>query len=287
MKLFRSFALASAGSLVLAGAAGAQTPTLHETTRQMPGVQCSVTAWDYFTTLNGTYTMQYGGGTSCAGNVGQRILNVVPQVSNIVNGELLWFSIGGDGLFQGPTPASPLRLGGSRTAVASHIYRLLAYGQVTMPNGKTAWVTVCASCQGTQPTLSITPPSGWVYTWPPTTVNMSGIPCSVTQIGASFPNINNTPVMNYGGELSCAPSVTGKKTLQIAAEVAGPGPNRFNYYTITGSTLSTSSTTSPFLSLNTGRTVYIGHPYRVIATGTVTYKGKTTTATAHSLTAGP
>jgi hypothetical protein len=81
--------------------------------------------------------------------------------------------------------------------------------------------------------------------------------------------------MNYGGDPSCAPSVTGPKTLEIAAQVAGPGPSHgFNYHTITGSTLSTSSTISSYLSLYTGRTVYIVHPYRVIAIGTGHVQGQ-------------
>ena len=104
----------------------------------MRGTQCSVTAWDYFTTLDGVYKMEYGGGTSCAGNVGQKTLDVVPQVFNLVNGQPLWFSIGGHGLFQGPTPVSPLRLSGARTAVPTHLYRLLAYGYVLLPNGNRA-----------------------------------------------------------------------------------------------------------------------------------------------------
>lgn len=284
----RSFFLACAGSLLLASSAAAQPPTLRERTMQIPGTQCSVTAWDHFATVNGTYTMEYGGGTSCAGNVGRRILNVVPQVFNLVGGKPLWFSIGGDGLYQGPTPVSPLRLSRSRTAVRSHVYRLLAYGEVLLPNGRRRSVSVCADCQGTQPQLSIVPPRGFVYSTVPTTVQIPGVPCFVSQFGAGFPTINNTPVMNYGGDLSCPPSVTGQKRLEIAAQVSGPGPSgRFKYYTITGSTLSTGSTTKPYLSLYTGRAVYIGHPYRVIVTGTVTYQGKTLTATAHSQTTGP
>jgi hypothetical protein len=163
MKHFCCLVLACAGSLALATGAAAQAPTLHERTMQIPGTQCSVTAWDYFTTVNGTYTMEYGGGTSCAGNVGRRTLNVVPQVFNLVNGEPLWFSIGGDGLYQGPTPMSPLRLSGSRTAGPSHIYRLLAYGQVMLPNGNTSPVTVCAwvrarspNCPSPHPVVSST-----------------------------------------------------------------------------------------------------------------------------------
>jgi hypothetical protein len=287
MKCIGCVVLAFAGLLAFASGATAQTATLHERTVQIPGTSCSVTAWDYFTTVDGVYKMQYGGGTSCAGNVGQKTLDVVPQVFNLVNGQPLWFSIGGDGLFQGPTPASPLRLSGSRTAVQSHLYRLLAYGYVLLPNGKSGSVTVCADCQGTQPSLSILPPSGFVYTLPLVIVQIPGVSCSLIVDETRFPYINGTPVMQYGAELSCAAGVTGQKRLEIQAQVAGPGPSHGpTYYTITGSTLST-TTTGPFLALNTGRTVYIGHPYRVAATGTVTYQGKTATATAHSRTSGP
>jgi len=286
MRHIRDLALWFVGSLLFAGVARAQTPTLHERTVQIPGMECSVTAWDYYTTVNGVYTLKYGGGTSCAGHVGQRTLNVVPQVFNLVNGTPLWFNIGGAGLFQGPTPAGPLRLNGTRTVVAGHLYRLLAYGQVVLPNGRLGSVTVCADCQGTRPTLSITPPGGFIYTWPSVGVQMPGLACSVMVVQTRFPYINGTPVMQYGGELMCNTGVTGKKNLEIRVEVKGSGPGS-KYYTVTGSTLSATTTTAPFLALNTGRSVYIGHPYRVVAVGTVTRSGRTTTSTAHSLTAGP
>lgn len=285
MKKLSPLVVVFLGSLALAGSAAAQTPVLNEKTLPIPGTQCSVTAWDYFSSESGTYVMHYGGGTSCAGNAGRRTLNVVPQVFNLIKGEPLWFSIGGEGLFQGPTPLSPLRLSRARAAVASHIYRVVAYGQVTLLNGKTASVTVCPTCSGKQPPLSIVH-SRFVYTVPPTTAQLRGIPCSVTQSGVAFPTINATPVMEYGGYLSCNSSVTGQKKLEIAAQVAGPGPKRFNYYTINGSTLSTTGT-GPYFSLDTGRTAYIGHPYRSMATATVTYKGRTVTATAYSTTSGP
>ena len=287
MKFVCCLVLACAGLLAFASGATAQPPTLHERTVQIPGTQCSVTAWDYFTTVAGVYKMEYGGGTSCAGNVGQKTLDVVPQVFNLVHGHPLWFSIGGDGLFQGPTPVSPLRLSGARTAVPTHLYRLLAHAYVLLPNGQSGSVTVCADCQGTQPTLSIIPPSGFIYTLPSVTVPIPGVSCSVIVDETRFPYINGTPVMQYGGELSCAAGVTGQKRLEIQAQVAGPGSGHGpTYYTITGSTLSATAT-GPFLALDTGRTAYIGHPYRVAATGTVTYQGKTATATAHSLTSGP
>lgn len=286
MRHLRYLVLASVGSLLLAGGArAAQTPTLHERTVQIPGMQCSVTAWDYYTTVNGVSTMKYGGGTSCAGHVGQRTLNVVPQVFNFVNGHPVWFNIGGAGLFQGPTPAGPLRLNGSRTAVPGRLYRLLAYGQVVLPNGRMGSVTVCADCQGTRPTLSITPAPGTIYTWPARAVQMPGLRCTVSVVQTRFPYINSTPVMQYGGELMCNTGVTGRKRLEIRVEVKGSGHGA-PYHTVSGSQLS-ATTTTPFLALNTGRTVYIGHPYRVVAVGTIARQGKTTTATVHSLTAGP
>ena len=288
MKYVRSLFLACVGLLVFSAGATAQSPTLHERTVQMPGVSCSVTAWDSFTTVRGVYTMNYGGGTSCANGVGRRTLDVVPQVFNLVNGKPLWFSIGGEGLFQGPTPVSPLRLSRARTAVRGHVYRVLVYGQVTMPNGKTTSVTACAQCQGTQPTLSITPASGWVYTWPGKSAPLSGVPCSVTLFETRFPYINSTEVMDYGGVMFCTPSFGGQRRLDIAAQALGHAPSGgLTYYMITGSTLSAGPSSNPYLELETARTVYIGHPYRIKVTGTVTRKGKTTTATVYSLTAGP
>jgi hypothetical protein len=288
MKPIRSLLLACVGSLILSGGAVAQSSTLHETTVQMSGIACSVTAWDYFTAVNGTYTMNYGGGTSCANSVGSRTLDVVPQVFNLVNGEPLWFNISGDGLFQGPTPTSPLRLNRTRTAVPSHIYRLLVYAQVSTPNGKTFSATACTMCQGTQPALSIAPASGWVYTWPAKTVPLSGVPCSVTLFETRFPYINSTEVMDYGGEMFCAPSFRGQQQLYIAAQVVGHRPSGgLIHYTITGSTLSAGPSPSSYLQLETARTVYTGHPYRVKVTGTVTKQGTTKTATVYSQTAGP
>ncbi len=285
MKRVCSFALACVGSLVLASGASAQPSTLHKRTVQIPGTQCSVTATKSFTTVNGVYWLNYGGGISCARNVGQKTLDVVPQVFNRVAGKPLWFNIGGAGLFQGPAPANPLRLTAARPAVATHQYRLLVYGRGVLPGGKTASVTVCPDCQAAPPTLSISPPHGFVYTWPAVAVRMPGLPCSVMVVQTRFPYINGTPVMQYGGEMTCTTNLQGNKRLEIKAQVGGQGP-KATYYTINGSTLSATGTAS-FLTLGTGRTVYIGHPYRVMAVGTIKSGGRTVTATAYSLTAGP
>ena len=128
------------GSLALAGVASASGGLPQpSTTRQLPGVPCSVTAYGLaFSGQGKNLSMNYAGGLSCSGGTGQKTIDVVPQVFNVVNGHQLWFSIGAAGLYQGPTPASPLRVSGSASAVASHIYRLVVFARVTMPDGRTS-----------------------------------------------------------------------------------------------------------------------------------------------------
>jgi len=287
----RSSALAGCLAVIVGGAfvpcASAAPARLFERTVQIPGVPCSVSAWDYLSNTGGQYTLQYGGGTSCADGAGLKTLNVVPQVFKVGRGQLLWFHIGGAGLYQGPTPANPLRRGSSRAAVASHNYRVLVYAQVLRPDGRLAHATACASCSGTNPSLSIAWPRGNIYSWPPAAARMRGINCTVMVSTTLFPNINGTTVMSYGGSLLCDTGASGLKRLKIAAEVGGSGPNRGRYFTVSGSTLTSGPTSRPYQYLSTGRTVYIGHPYRIVVTGSVTINGRTTTATAHSITAGP
>jgi hypothetical protein len=96
--------LAVACLILLSSAATAvASPALHERTIAIPGTPCSVTAWDYFSRVNGASKMNYGGGSSCAGAIGQRTIDVVPQVFKLGHGRPLWFTIGGTGLVQGPT----------------------------------------------------------------------------------------------------------------------------------------------------------------------------------------
>jgi hypothetical protein len=117
---------------------------------------------------------------------------------------------------------------------------------------------------------------------------MPGVACTVMLSTTSFPNINNSPVMDYGGSLSCDATVPGVKRLTIAVQTGGSGAtDRGKYYTVAGSELWSAPTTADYVYLSTARTVYIGHPYRVAVTGSLTINGKTTTVTAYSLTAGP
>ena len=222
----------------------------------------------------------------------QKTIDVVPQVFNLVNGSPHWYSIGGAGLFQGPTPISPLRLSADRSAVASHIYRVLVYSEIALtqtawrPGYTTAHTTVCSSCSGTSPTLSIAWAKGSENSFPPVTASMHGVTCSVITVELTFAAINGTPVMNYGAELICNTSVPGIKRLTVEAQVAGGAMYR-THYTIAGSTLNAGPSSNGYLHLETTRSVYSGHPYRVFATGSVTYQGKTTSVSAHSVTAGP
>ena len=174
MRPLTSLGAAFLASLLFTNFASADTATLHTTTTQMPGAACSVTAWHRFATVNGRYTMLYGGGTSCAGGSGQFTIDVVPQVFNRVNGQPLWFNISGAGLFQGPTAAAPLRLSASRAAVKGHVYRVLVYARATAPNGRTVSATSNSAPDGTHPTLSIIP-SRPINPTPWTTARLPGI----------------------------------------------------------------------------------------------------------------
>jgi len=281
MKSIRAVGAACLGSLVFAGTATAQT-VIQTRTVQMSGVACSVTAWEYFQTVTGTYIQQYGGGTSCAGGVGvaRKTLDVVPQVFNLVNGEPIWFNLSGFGLYQGPTPISPLRLAGSRTAVSTHVYRNLVYGQVTLSNGKTFSATACSSCSNESPTLTITQ-SDINTPFGPTTQTIPRTGCWVTEFGPTFAIVNSSYIMTYSGNVGCNTSAP-LSTLTIGAQVANGYPKTI-YYMISGSTLSTTGSGLYRLSVYTGRTAYLGHGYRIFATGTVQSK----TATATGKTSGP
>jgi len=280
----RSLVLGCAGWLVLAGSALANPPA-SPVTKSLAGVPCSVTAT--FTLNANARTMTYGGGVSCAGGVGAKTLNVVPQVFNVVNGKPLWFSIGLVGLYQGPTPINPLRLTGTTRYVRSHTYRLLVYGRVTMPDGRSSSTTVCSACTGPSPQLSI----GSTYTYnaqPPTATQVDGVPCSLGQNGLVFTLVNNSYVMNYGGFSACGGTNPGKRSLTICAQVGNRINGKAVWFTITGSCLSQGPVPDNPLAARTARTAYLGHGYRIMASTTVQYPGAPTrSATVYSTGAAP
>ena len=287
-RTIRSLTLALVGSLALAATASANTSVPNSpVTKSLPGVPCSVTAT--FTLSSSTRTMTYGGGVSCAGGVGAKTIDVVPQVYNVVNGKPLWFSISLVGLYQGPTPVNPLRLTGTTTYVPSHTYRLLVYGKVTMPDGRSSSATVCSACTGS-PQLSIGASSTY-NAQPPTAVQVNGVPCTLGQNGLVFTLVNGSYVMNYGAFSACGGINTGKRSLTICAQVVNRINGKDVWFTISGSCLSQGPAPPNPLGLRTARTAYLGHGYRVMASTTVQYPGQhgtlTGSATVYSAGAAP
>jgi hypothetical protein len=286
----RALIVASVGSLLIAASASAnKSQPQSPLTKQLAGVPCSVTASFKFS--NSAGTMTYGGGVSCAGNIGQKTLNVVPQVFNLVNDQPLWFNISLVGLYQGPSPISPLRLTGTTTYVPSHVYRLLVYGRVTLPDGRTASDTVCTGGCVDSPALSINP-SYHYQGAPPTSAPVSGVPCSVGQNGLDFTLVNGSYVLNYGGYTFCGGAGNvGTRSLTICAQVVNRINGKNVWFTVTGSCLSRNPTSSNPVFVNTARTAYLGHGYRVMASTTIKYPTAhgtvTSTATTYSAGAAP
>jgi len=283
MKIARSLVLAVVGTLLLA-AASANAASMSPVTKALPNVPCSVTA--KLAVSSGV--INYGGGLSCAQGVGQKTLDVVPQVYRVVNGHKLWYSISLIGLYQGPTAVNPLRLSSQTRAVAGHIYRLLVYGRVTLSNGQLASTTACSGCSGAPPstspdTLSIRQ-VGRYQAQPGKTVGVPGVPCWLAQQGLEFAGVNNTYILNYNGYSGCgtAANVT-RMQVSIAVQVSGSRDGKATWFTISGSQLSTGTRSATMLGLSSARTVYIGHGYRTVASVTVWITGASGTV-AHSVT---
>jgi len=291
----RTLALACLASCLFAvGASASPAVQTWVTTKPLPGVPCSVTgslAVDY-----GAATMSYRGAVSCAGGVGQKTLDVVPQVYRSGPRRRQWFDLSLVGRYQGPTPVSPLTLSAGTKAVAGNIYRLLVYARVRTADRRSSSLTACAGCAGaprssSPSTLSVRPQSNFPAA-PATTASLRGTPCFVSQDGLDFTLVNGTYVVNYDGFVACA----GKRpaahpSLRICAQVDAQSNGKTVWFTIKGSCLSARSDTSDTIALSTARTAFIGHGYRIIASGTVHYPTShgiiTTTATTHSLSAGP
>jgi hypothetical protein len=93
--------------------------------------------------------------------------------------------------------------------------------------------------------------------------------CSVTSGGPDFNFGQNVIDMSYGGGVSCKGGI-GHKSLNVSVQVAGSGPNRGRFFTITGSQRSVAGSSSP-IRINVGREAVLGHAYRVVARGKVTF----------------
>ena len=203
------------------------------------------------------------------GKRSRKTINVVPQVQKITNnGKRLWFSISLAGLYQGPTPINPLRLSATRAAVSGHVYRLLVYGHVTMPDGRSAQTTACAGsgCAGSPP-LSVRPTYTYV-SQPTNTVRLKDVPCWVGYHELIFTLVNGSLVMNYGGHAICADE-GGKRSLTLCAQVVNRINGKNVWFTISGSCVSQTTTKSNLVELVTARTAYTGHGYRVMVSAIV------------------
>lgn len=157
--MYRRIASLLVGACLLAPAAAlAQAPTWNSgyngwwpggfgfppVTVKAPGYPaCSVTA--YGPTFHapadaqGSWTQDYGAGTSCQGAIGMRALTVVDQVRGAQG---RWWTIRGSlnsvGSATGFTPntrRNPVHIRASREAVLGHTYRTLATAHLTVPNG--------------------------------------------------------------------------------------------------------------------------------------------------------
>jgi hypothetical protein len=264
---WRPLGLAIAGSLVLAAVAlSDSTAPRSPVTKQVAGVPCSVTARLALDAAGGT--MAYGGGVSCAGNVGEKTIDVVPQVFNAVNGRPLWFSISLAGLYQGPVNANPLRLSGTRTYVPSHTYRLLVYGRAALPDGRASSETACVGCTGPA-SLSIRP-SSTLRARPPTALQVPGIPCTVGQNGLAFKLINSSYALDYGAFAACG-TAHGRRSITVCAQVANRINGKARWFSVTGSCVSRGPTSTNPLTLGTARTAQLGHGYRIRAQSTIVY----------------
>ncbi|MGZ4168635.1 MAG: hypothetical protein ACXVR1_14470 [Solirubrobacteraceae bacterium] len=278
----RSLALAALAAFAAAApSAGAAT----RSTAQLPGAPCSVTA--ELTTR--AQTMTYGGGTSCAGGVGAKTIDVVPQVFNRINGKALWFNISLAGLYQGPVSANPLRLGATRPAVDGHAYRVLVVARVLLPDGRVGSATACAGSDCARfPVLSLQPSFTYAAR-PASDALIRNVACILGQNGLTFNLVNGSYVLDYGGYSLCTRDAkVTRRELTVCAQVANRVSGKEVWFTIAGSCTSRPHTTTAPLTVHTARTAYLGHAYRVKAVVKVRAPGSApSTTTLYSGAAAP
>jgi hypothetical protein len=268
--------------LVLSAPASAAQPS-PLASAHLPGLPCSLTATLHLDSA--TKTMTYGGSIHCTGGVGEKTVDVVPQVSNVIAGNRHWFNITLAGRYQGPTPIDPLRVSDSRPYVPSHTYRLLVYGRVTPASGHSAAVTVCSGCSGPFPALGIAAPHTY-HAEPATSAHLSGTSCTLTQNGLVFTLVNGSYVVDYGARTGCS-GAAARRTVTTCIQVANRINGRNVWFTVTGSCLSTGQTSTDPAQVSTARTAHLGHGYRIMARTTVLQGVTEHSATVYSAAAGP
>jgi hypothetical protein len=145
----RTLILAAALFAVGAGVAGAIAPHWNSgyngwwpagfgfppVTKQASDFPCSVSAYGpTFHVKGGSWTQDYGGGTSCASALGgvSKTLTISDQVL-APNGHS-WVTLGGS-TFDASTNGNPVHAKGNRDAVLGHSYRAVATAKLVVPNG--------------------------------------------------------------------------------------------------------------------------------------------------------
>lgn len=262
----RSRALASAVAVAAFGAAVPAAGAATSSTAQLPGVPCSVTA--QFSSSGPTLSFQ--GGTSCAGGAGAKTIDVVPQVFNRINGKALWFNMSLAGLYQGPTPGNPVRLSGTRAAVAGHSYRVLVAARVVLPDGRVGSATACAGSDCSRFPVLALQPSFTFRAQPSSEALIRNVPCILGQNGLTFNLVNGSYVLDYGGYSLCTREAkVSRRELTVCAQVANHASGKTVWFTIAGSCTTQSGTTTAALTVHTARAAYLGHGYRINAVLTV------------------
>jgi hypothetical protein len=258
----RALALASVAAMVASASAAPAADAATSSTAQLPGAPCSVTA----ELPAPGETMSFRGGTSCAGGVGVKTIDVVPQVFKGSTGKALWFNISLAGHYQGPVAGNPLRLSGTRAAVAGHSYRVLVAARVVLPDGRVASATACAGTDCARfPVLSLQP-SFTYRARPSSEALIRKVPCILGQNGLTFNLVNGSYVLDYGGYSLCTHEAeVSRRELTVCAQVANRTSGTNVWFTIAGSCTTQSVTTTGPLTVHTGRTAYLGHTYRVRA----------------------
>jgi hypothetical protein len=103
-------------------------------TVQASAYPCSVTAYGPTFNFKGpVWNQNYGGGTSCAGGVGEKTLTIYDQVLG-PDGRT-WFTISGSTFTGGPTSVHQFRMIQNRPASLGHAYRTVATTKLVVPNG--------------------------------------------------------------------------------------------------------------------------------------------------------
>lgn len=112
-----------------------------------PRYPCSVSAYGpTFHSHPRRWTMDYGGGTSCQGGVGAKMITVSAQV--LGQSGHTWHTITGSTVIDQTRAINPLRVMRNRPADLGHVYRTVATAKLVVPNGY-AGCSLTDSCNQT------------------------------------------------------------------------------------------------------------------------------------------